>query len=688
MAAQSAIGKNQNIKAIEALVPESGKVIGWNNSGAPVNLPLFNPAIPGAIGSTTPSTGKFTELIYSPTSVRIRSDGNFNFVNGNSNLVAGSNYYNFFQGWQTGLNFTTGSHNFLLGNLAGQNLQTGNSNFFAGSYAGYSLVNSDNNFLLGYAAGYNATTLSKSMILGNLAGNSLISGANSSFLGVLAGYETQVANNSLFLGYGAGYKQINSESNLYIGSLCSFSNTSGNFNTIIGGYAWYDSLSGSRNTAVGYQALRSTTGLSGCVALGNNSGTGETESNRLHLANSATKSLIYGQFDNDNVGINTKNFAGTKGSLAIKNRSQSPTGTPTDGGILSIDSGKPKYTGTGITDRDIALNPMVDPLGLMTYTLGTLPSASTHANRIVAVSDSTEGSIAVSNGTNWIVFASPNTPPVRSGRRLTLTSGIPVTSTGTTSSNIFYTAFEHDGVPMWDGSRWRLWRGGELSLPLSGLVANTNYAVFCHWNSGSPILQLDPWFDNTRRRALINPTPQLVRQDGIMVSQTNSALHIGDIRTISATQTIDNLSQCFISNVYNRVRRNLKKFESAVSWNPLSTGVAPWGNRSGATTAGLANRLEWISCDNSNSVTATFNPRAILPSGVSLAVGIGLDSITAVSLPYSLASSITVTNTYPITVEENPGMGYHFLQTLTSASALTVSLSGNGECGIIGSIFY
>ncbi|MEO1654284.1 MAG: T9SS type A sorting domain-containing protein, partial [Bacteroidota bacterium] len=76
-------------------------------------------------------------------------------------------------------------------------------------------------------------------------------------------------------------------------------------NTFLGLSAGVGNISGSRNTYVGRTAGLNNTAGSGNIFLGYRSGENELGSNKLYIANTQTEApLIYGEFDNEVVGIN------------------------------------------------------------------------------------------------------------------------------------------------------------------------------------------------------------------------------------------------------------------------------------------------------------------------------------------------------------------------------------------------
>jgi len=115
-----------------------------------------------------------------------------------------------------------------------------------------------------------------------------------------------------------------------VGSQAMYNNTTGQYNIAIGGQSLFNNTVGVNNTAIGYQALSwVTTGnynvavgdnagsnisydaKSGGVFIGHNAGSNEISSNKLYIANSSSTPLIYGNFSNPNVSINSGATADT-----------------------------------------------------------------------------------------------------------------------------------------------------------------------------------------------------------------------------------------------------------------------------------------------------------------------------------------------------------------------------------------
>ncbi|HDR68701.1 MAG TPA: tail fiber domain-containing protein [Bacteroidaceae bacterium] len=281
---------------------------------------------------------------------------------GHSNLFLGaesgfqnrSGNENTFLGIQSGYTNETGNKNSFIGSYAGYNNREGDFNSFVGSYSGHSNTSGSYNTMLGYNAGYKNDAGNYNSFFGFQAGFSNQNGNNNLFLGNSAGYANESASSNVFIGFRCGRDHINGNDNVFIGHEAGLQHREGKENIFIGSRAGRNAEGGG-NIAIGFRSgegnttgysnvfisvgsgLSNTTGYSNVfvgdqagvsntrgyenvyigraagvycdsgfhnVFLGYMSGWGEQESNRLHIG---YPTLIYGQFDNRRVGINTTN---------------------------------------------------------------------------------------------------------------------------------------------------------------------------------------------------------------------------------------------------------------------------------------------------------------------------------------------------------------------------------------------
>lgn len=143
--------------------------------------------------------------------------------------------------------------------------------------------------------------------------------------------------------------------------------------------------------------------------------------------------------------------------------------------------------------------------------------------------------------------------------RLTLTTGVPVTTSDVTAATtVYYTPYIGNKVSLYNGSVWLFHEFAELSLSLSGYTADTNYDIFIYDNSGTLTLESVAWSTATARATAI------VRQDGVYVKSGDATRrYLGTIRTTSTTgQCEDSNDSRFVWNYYNRVKKVCLKHES------------------------------------------------------------------------------------------------------------------------------
>lgn len=179
----------------------------------------------------------------------------------------------------------TGSFNTAVGSLAAYQLTTGVENVVIGLAAGSAMGNASQNTLVGSRCGQSVTG-NNNVGLGYAALGTLAGGANNASLGSLSGASLTTGGANTFVGYRTGIAVSSNSGNTFIGSEAGVSAT------------------GSNNTMVGAGSGNNTTG-SGNVFLGYHSGYTETGSNKLYIANNNSGYLIYGEFDNRVLYLNT-----------------------------------------------------------------------------------------------------------------------------------------------------------------------------------------------------------------------------------------------------------------------------------------------------------------------------------------------------------------------------------------------
>jgi len=299
-------------------------------------------------GTTNFNTAVGTDALKANTS------GSYNTASGSYSLTANNTGdYNVANGYKALLANTTGSENTATGmyalsshTTASRNTATGfralqsstaNNNTATGYYALKANTTGYNNTASGYAAMLNNTTGTYNTALGSdaLQGSttSKLTGSYNTGVGYQTGLNLSTGQYNVLNGYQAGYGLTAGSYNLCLGWQAGDSITSANYNICLGGKAGAGVVAGANNvlvghesaktynfsnvTAVGFQAGELNQG-SDNVFVGYKAGRSETASNKLHIANNSTESLIEGDFSAKTVNINgalTVNGAAVGGAM-------------------------------------------------------------------------------------------------------------------------------------------------------------------------------------------------------------------------------------------------------------------------------------------------------------------------------------------------------------------------------------
>ncbi len=195
-------------------------------------------------------------------------------------------------------------NNTFLGDNAGTNTSTGSDNTFLGSSAGENNTSGDKNTFIGRLAGAYGSTGIQNTFIGGWSGY-VNNGSNNTFLGYLAGRQNTTGDSNTFIGLNSGNKNETGSNNVFLGIQTGFLNTTGNENVCLGAHAGRKNTIGEKNVYIGTYAGFTNPNGSYNVFLGNKAGYNETGNNKLHIANNPSSTLIYGEFDNGKVGINT-----------------------------------------------------------------------------------------------------------------------------------------------------------------------------------------------------------------------------------------------------------------------------------------------------------------------------------------------------------------------------------------------
>ncbi|GAB5527031.1 MAG: hypothetical protein Roseis2KO_49030 [Roseivirga sp.] len=268
------------------------------------------------IGTTTPDANALMTVAGNLSlsgDLRMGSDPNVFMNNGNRFLHYSPSSRNFSLGWEAGNATMSGQRNMFIGFLSGNNNASGQYNTMLGYIAGQNNTSGSFNSFFGYSAGNQNTTGSQNMFVGHQSGYNNVDGSNNMYLGRSSGFSNNGDFNT-FIGSESGKLATATSSNVLIGYQAgSQNNSSTGQNTYIGTKAGAVVANASQNVGIGYMAGYDSEGTRN-VFIGHKAGLGitTTESNRLYIGNDAYNqpggALIYGEFDNGKVGVNTDNL--------------------------------------------------------------------------------------------------------------------------------------------------------------------------------------------------------------------------------------------------------------------------------------------------------------------------------------------------------------------------------------------
>ena len=264
--------------------------------------------------------------------------------------------------------------------------------------------------------------------------------------------------------------------------------------------------------------------------------------------------------------------------------------------------------------------------------------------------------------------------------RLSLTSGLPVTTSDVTAATTIYAVpYRGNRIGLFDGTKWLNYSAAQFSIALNALSNAKPYDVFCYLNAGTPTLEILAWTNDTTRATA------LAYQDGILVKSGDATRrYLGTFYTTSATTTEDSDANRYLWNYYNRVSRTLKRLETTATW---AYTVQTW-RQANASSSNQVNFIVGVSEDEISATVSAMSANSAANVGVWL--GIALDSVVApdrqtymTNVTAGLGSSIP-----PASNSYLPAAGRHFVAwlELSGPTGTTTWYAGSGynKSGILG----
>ncbi len=369
-------------------------------------------------------------------------------------------------------------------------------------------------------------------------------------------------------------------------------------------------------------------------------------------------------------------------------------GTSTISGILGsanggTGNGFTKFSGATTSEKTYTLpnasTTILTTNAAVTVAQGGTGLATLTANNVILgngtstpnfVAPGTSGNVLTSNGTTWASTASTaGVVTLPCNARLTLTSGLPVTTSDVTAAaNVYVAPYLGNIIALFDGaSTWTDLTFSELTISLASGYANaTPYDVFAYNNSGTVAVETLAWTNETTRATA------LVLQNGIYVkSGATTRRYIGTFYTTSSTTTEDSLRQRYLFNYYNRLPRAFLRRESG-SWNYTISTIRQ-------ANSSTTNQLNFIIGVSEDAVIVSVNANGSNSGANPAAVGLGLDSVTAINIGQGggfLCNNVLGGGA--AYYEGYPGIGKHYIAWLETAQA-TGTMTWFGATTTLGS---
>lgn len=238
--------------------------------------------------------------------------------------------------------------------------------------------------------------------------------------------------------------------------------------------------------------------------------------------------------------------------------------------------------------------------------------------------------------------------------RLTLSSGVPITTSDVTAATtVYFTPYKGASIALYDGTNWALYAFTEKSLAIAGFAASTPFDVWGRVSSGALALDSTAWTNTTTRATALS------LQDGVLVKSGDATRrYLGTFCTTGTVgQTEDSFTKRYVWNYTQRVRRALRRQETTASWT-YTTNTFRQANNSPANQVEVLIGVAEVAMEL--EVDAVF---ANTNAGVAVGVSIGEDStstpMSVVQQGYGQSQVVNVPLAVRATARWFPAIGKH-----------------------------
>lgn len=287
----------------------------------------------------------------------------------------------------------------------------------------------------------------------------------------------------------------------------------------------------------------------------------------------------------------------------------------------------------------------------------------------------------------WRLLGIPyNRPFAIAGGRLTLETGVPVsTSDQTGKTTIYYAPYVSNTINLWDGLTWNSHEFSELSQTLAdttkspiAAAINSVYDMFVWNDAGTLRCTRGPAWSSSTSRGTGAGTTELERVGGVLMNKVaitngpaaNRGVYVGSIATngsgangemammfAPAAAAGGTANRLDVWNMYNRVTVSSLVRDSTDTWNYTTATVR-------AANGSNSNRVTMVIGLNEGHVSADVVFAADSGStGVHVKAGVGVDSTSAFSglLPWAQTAGTSGSVNGSSHYEGCPGAGSRYI---------------------------
>lgn len=223
--------------------------------------------------------------------------------------------------------------------------------------------------------------------------------------------------------------------------------------------------------------------------------------------------------------------------------------------------------------------------------------------------------------------------------RLSLTTGVPVTTSDVTGAGTLYAVpYVGNRIALYDGTAWVIRNSAQFSLALT-LTSGKPYDVFCYDNAGVPTLEVLVWTNDTTRATA------LTYQNGVRVKSGDATRrYLGSLYASGVNTTEDSVAKRYLWNLHHRVLRVMRAVDTTDSWTYTTLA---WRQ----ANANAANQLDFIVGVAEDAVEATLLAISTNSIGsVTRGANISLDTTTTPHAQHVLTANVVGAN------EDSPGV--------------------------------